>query len=108
MLGTLKAYPLEEAAAAARNVMVQLGDVGVGEFAWCRSDPVAPVPMLRRALDHYRDERHRRRLDAADGDQHPDARGLFRRAGGDRHLAVAASARARAGTIRMCVSCFCC
>jgi hypothetical protein len=52
--GTLKAYPLEEAAAAARNVMVQLGDVGVGEFALVPSDPVAPVPILRPALDQYR------------------------------------------------------
>ncbi len=54
VLGTLKAYPLEQAAATARNVMVQLGDVGVGEFALVPSDPVAPVPMLRWALDHYR------------------------------------------------------
>ncbi len=54
VLGTLKAYPLEEAAAAVRNVLAQLGDVGVGEFALVPSDTVAPVAMLRWALDQYR------------------------------------------------------
>lgn len=52
--GTLAAYPLEELAAAARNVVTQLGDVGVSEFALLPSDAVAPIPMLAWALDHYR------------------------------------------------------
>ena len=52
--GTLMAYPLEELAAAAHNVLTQLGDVGVSEFALLPSDDVAPIPILRWALDHYR------------------------------------------------------
>lgn len=48
------AYPGEELAAAAHNVLTQLGDVGVSEFALLPSDDVAPIPVLRWALDHYR------------------------------------------------------
>ena len=51
--GTLTRYPLEQAAATARNVMMQLSDVGVGEYRLLPSDTVAPIPMLRWALDHY-------------------------------------------------------
>lgn len=51
--GTLQAYPGQEAAAAARNVMRQLGDVGVSEYGLTPKDEVAPIPMLAWALDHY-------------------------------------------------------
>ena len=53
VLGTLAAYPGEEAAAAIRNVMRQLGDVGVSEYGLLPKDEVAPIPMLAWALDHY-------------------------------------------------------
>lgn len=53
VLGTLQAYGGEEAAAAAGNVMRQLGDVGVSEYALTPKDNVAPIPMLAWALDHY-------------------------------------------------------
>jgi hypothetical protein len=53
VLGTLQAYGGEEAAAAARNVMRQLGDVGVSEYGLTPKDEVAPIPMLAWALDHY-------------------------------------------------------
>ena len=53
VLGTLAAYPGEEAAAAIRNVMRQLGDVGVSEYGLVPKDEVAPIPMLAWALDHY-------------------------------------------------------
>jgi len=53
VLGTLAAYPAEEAAAAAGNVMRQLGDVGVSEYGLTPKDEVAPIPMLAWALDHY-------------------------------------------------------
>jgi hypothetical protein len=52
--GTVTAYPLEVSQAAARNVLTQLGDVGITEFALLPTDDVAPIPMLRWALDHYR------------------------------------------------------
>jgi hypothetical protein len=52
-LGTLGAYPLEQAAATARNVMTQLGDVGVREYGLLPTDTIAPIPMLRWALDRY-------------------------------------------------------
>lgn len=53
VLGTLGAYPAQEAAAAAGNVMHQLGDVGVSEYGLTPKDEVAPIPMLAWALDHY-------------------------------------------------------
>jgi len=53
VLGTLQAFPAEEAAAAAGNVMHQLGDVGVSEYGLTPKDEVAPIPMLAWALDHY-------------------------------------------------------
>ncbi len=53
VLGTLQAYPLEEAVAAASNVMRQLGDVGVTEYGLVPKDDIAPIPMLRWALDQY-------------------------------------------------------
>ncbi len=53
VLGTLQAYPGEEAAAAAGNVLHQLGDVGVSEYGLVPKDEVAPIPMLAWALDHY-------------------------------------------------------
>jgi hypothetical protein len=53
VLGALGAYPLEQAAATARNVMTQLGDVGVSEYGLLPTDTIAPIPMLHWALDHY-------------------------------------------------------
>ena len=53
VLGTLQAHGAEEAAAAAGNVMRQLGDVGVSEYGLTPKDDVSPVPMLAWALDHY-------------------------------------------------------
>jgi len=54
VMGTLQAYPAEEALAEARNVLRQLGDVGVSEYALTPKDEVAPIPILAWALDHYR------------------------------------------------------
>jgi hypothetical protein len=53
VLGTLAAYPLEQLGATVRNVMTQLGDVGVSEYGLLPTDTIAPIPMLRWALDHY-------------------------------------------------------
>jgi hypothetical protein len=54
VMGTLQAYPAQEAAAAVGNVLHQLGDVGVTEYGLTPKDDVAPIPMLAWALDHYR------------------------------------------------------
>jgi hypothetical protein len=53
VLGTLAAYPLEQVGATVRNVMTQMGDVGVSEYGLLPTDTIAPIPMLRWALDHY-------------------------------------------------------
>ncbi|HEY4275546.1 MAG TPA: hypothetical protein VGM68_08690 [Rhizomicrobium sp.] len=53
VLGTLTAYPLEQVAATTRNVMTQLGDVGVREYRLLPTDTIATIPMLRWALDRY-------------------------------------------------------
>ncbi len=52
--GTLQAYPLTEMKAALGNAVAQFATVGVTEFALTPHDDVAPIPMLRWALDHYR------------------------------------------------------
>jgi hypothetical protein len=51
--GTLQAYPLSELKAALGNAVAQFATVGVTEFALVPHDDVAPIPMLRWALDHY-------------------------------------------------------
>ncbi len=51
--GALRAYPMEEARAAARNVLMQLSDVGVAEFGLVPKDDIAPIPALRLTLDRY-------------------------------------------------------
>ena len=51
--GTLKAYPLTELKAALGNAAAQFATVGVSEFALAPHDDVAPIPMLRWALDRY-------------------------------------------------------
>ncbi|MES2253762.1 MAG: hypothetical protein V4559_01830 [Pseudomonadota bacterium] len=54
VMGTLQAYPAQEALAEAGNVLRQLGDVGVKEYGLTPKDEVGPIPMLAWALDHYR------------------------------------------------------
>lgn len=53
VLGTLAAHPLEQLGATVRNVMTQLGDVGVNEYGLLPTDTIAPISMLRWALDRY-------------------------------------------------------
>jgi hypothetical protein len=53
VLGAFAAHPLEQIAATARNVVAQMGDVGVREYRLLPTDTIAPIPMLRWALDRY-------------------------------------------------------